>query len=636
MRRLVRICFPLLSALFLTPLTATYPAVIHRAVADSSLETVGSLLDENPGFLNARDEKGKTPLNLAVELGLGSIAGLLVERGADVTLADQENWSPLHFAADRGELEIARQLIEKSASNVNSATQVQSNFLVGGWTPLHLASLKGHPELVQLLLDHGADINARDGAQRTPLILVAESGNLQVAALLIGRGADINAQAMRGYTAILWGARNRAEEYVDLLIEAGAEIAPDALPRALEMAADAGMERLYKYALELGGDLIAIRQEDPYLIFSAAAGGSAPIVQSLVENGFDPKLTDPHGMTPLHAAASENRTAVLEYLIGLGLNIDTRNKRGESSLNLARNMKLDEIVAFLSSHGADTGAPQFPVFVGPYMGQQPPGDTPQMFLQGIVSGPDRAHSSITFSPDGLEAYWTEMVPPEGRVAFTHVVAGKWTYPVSADLDRDPTFSPDGKRLYFIKTRPFKEGEVPGGDPDVKEEYWYRERTDSGWSAPLSVGDKVNALGVHWPCSVDRNGNLYFSEFKDKMYCSPLVNGEYGSPVLLTEHFHNPTLIGCNPFIAPDGNYLLFTTQDSLHISFRRDDGAWTDRINLGGVINASHVNGTPRVTVDGKYLFFVSAGSNRPWAIYWVSAAFIDLLRAEHLPTSGK
>jgi len=142
--------------------------------------------------------------------------------------------------------------------------------------------------------------------------------------------------------------------------------------------------------------------------------------------------------------------------------------------------------------------------------------------------------------------------------------------------------------------------------------------------------------VHWPCSVDRDGNLFFSEFKDKMYCSRYLDKEFQTPVLLTEYFHNPTLVGYNPFIAPDGSYLLFTAQDSLHISFRKEDGTWTDRINLGGAINASRVNGSPRVTVDGKYLFFVSAGSNRPWAIYWVSAAFIDRLRAEHLPTSGE
>ena len=254
-----------------------------------------------------------------------------------------------------------------------------------------------------------------------------------------------------------------------------------------------------------------------------------------------------------------------------------------------------------------------------------------MFLPGIVSGSDRAHSSIAFSPDALEAYWTEMVPPEGRVAFTEVVDNKWTYPVSAAIDRDPSFSPDGNRLYFIKTRPFKEGELPGGDPDVKEEYWYRQRTDTGWSEPISAGEKVNAIGVHWPCSVDKDGNLYFSEFSDNMYCSQYINDRYQTPILLTEAFNNATLVGRSPFISPDGDYLLFSAEGKLNISFKREDGSWTDRTSLGDSINASHVNGSPRVTFDGKYMFFLSAGQGRPWGIYWVSTEFIGRQRTEHL-----
>ena len=252
-------------------------------------------------------------------------------------------------------------------------------------------------------------------------------------------------------------------------------------------------------------------------------------------------------------------------------------------------------------------------------------------MPGIVSGNDRAHSSITFSPDITEAYWTEMIPPEGRVAFMRMAENRWTYPTAVNIDRDPSFSPDGKRLYFIKTRPFRAGEVPGGDPDVKEEYWYMQRMDSGWSEPISAGDAVNVIGVHWPCSIDKTGNLYFSEFSEKMYCSRYEGGIYQQPILLTELFNNQTLIGRSPFISPEGDYLLFSSNDGLNISFKKKDGTWTDRINLGKVINASHENGSPRVTADGKYMFFVSAGQGRPWGIYWVSTSFIDRLKAEHL-----
>jgi hypothetical protein len=212
-----------------------------------------------------------------------------------------------------------------------------------------------------------------------------------------------------------------------------------------------------------------------------------------------------------------------------------------------------------------------------------------------------------------------------------LINNRWTYPAVAKFDRDPAIAPDGNRLFFIKTRPFKPGEEPGGDPDVKEEYWYVEKTDSGWSEPISVGEDVNALGVHWPCSIDRQGNLYFSEFKRNMYYSRYVNGSYQAPVTLIEHCGNSTLVGHSPFISPAGDYLLFSTDQGLCISFRRDDGTWTDATNLGERINGTHLTDTPRLTHDGKYLFFVSAGQGRPWGIYWVSTNFIDRLRAEQL-----
>jgi len=96
-------------------------------------------------------------------------------------------------------------------------------------------------------------------------------------------------------------------------------------------------------------------------------------------------------------------------------------------------------------------------------------------------------------------------------------------------------------------------------------------------------------------------------------------------------FNNATLVGRSPFISPDGDYLLFSANDGLNISFRKKDGSWTNKISLGDSINASHENGSPRVTFDGKYMFFVSAGQSRPWGIYWVSIGFIDRLRAEQL-----
>jgi hypothetical protein len=211
------------------------------------------------------------------------------------------------------------------------------------------------------------------------------------------------------------------------------------------------------------------------------------------------------------------------------------------------------------------------------------------------------------------------------------VGDKWTYPEPVFEGRDSSFSPDGRRVYFIRVRPFRQGEKPAGETDGWECYWYMERTASGWSEPVSVGEAVNSIGVHWQSSVDKDGHLYFSEFEKNIYRSEYKNGEYQAPVKITEIFKNDTLLGRSPFISPEGDYLLFSSQDKLHVSFKRKDGSWTDRISLGDDINVRGLNSSPRVTPDGKYIFFVSAGGGRPWGIYWVYADIIGRLRKEHL-----
>ena len=604
---------------------------IDDAVKNGDFEGVQALVDSNREVLDNQDKEGKSPLHLAIERDFSDIARYLIEQGANVNLNDSNFESPLHYCASRGNLEMGRLLLQRGSTSINDFSVSKYDSFVGNWTPLHLACLKGHPEFVQLLLDHGADIEARDGVQRTPLILSVECRDMRVVHGLVERGADINAQAIRGYTPLLWAARNGFREMVDYLVDLETSIEPDKLHTAFDMAVSNGMDRLLEVVLQQGFDISELAKHDPDVICYAAAGGSPEILRVLIEVGFNPEHADKDGCRPIHYAAADDKVNVIEFLLSRNVNINARNMMGETAYNMAVKLQSARAADFLKAKGADPGDPIFPLLEGPYMGEQPPGEVPKMYLPGIVSGYSRAHSSIVFTPDGKQAYWAEMSKNEGSVKVSYLQNGRWSFPEVVDVERDPTISPDGKRLYFIKTRPFRPGEEPGGDPDVKEEYWYMERNDTGWSAPVSVGEAVNALGIHWPCSVDKSGNLYFSEFKKNMYVSEYINGRYQEPINLIEYFGNATLVGHSPFISPVADYLLFSTDNGLHISFKKHDGSWTDCINLGSEINSSHVNGSPRVSHDGKYLFYVSAGQNRPWGIYWVSTGFIDRLRAEHL-----
>jgi ankyrin repeat protein len=600
---------------------------IHDAVRSGDLEKVKTILQSQAEWLNSPDQNQKTPLHLALELGHADIAKYLIEQGADINLKDKDKSAPLHNAAYLGNLEIVDILLKKGAVSLN-----EGNFR--GQTPLHFACERGLPEVANRLLDAGADIEARDMIGRTPLMTTGISKNISVAKDLIKRGADINAVVKRGpatYTTLTVAAMYGFKDLVDLLIDKDASISKDTLEPTLAFAVQMGHPRLFEYVLKNGVDLDVVREKDPSFVFNVAAGGSVEIMKALLDHGFDADQKDKDGWTPLHIAAVEGKIEMIEFLISKGINKDARNMKGETAYHVALAAEAVEAAAFLKKAGADTSAPRFPELKGPYMGQTPPGDKPVRFLPGIVSGHYNAHSAIVFSPDGREAQWTEMSPPEGRVMGMKMVGEKWTYPEPVFEGRDSSFSPDGQRVYFIQVRPFREGEKPAGEMDGWECYWYMERTPSGWSKPVSVGEAVNSIGVHWQSSVDKDGHLYFSEFEKNIYRSEYKDGEYKKPVKITELFKNETLQGNSPFISPAADYLLFSAESKLHISFKRKDGTWTDKISLGDEVNVRGLNNSPQVTPDGKYIFFVSAGGGRPWGIYWVSADIIDRLKKEHL-----
>lgn len=600
---------------------------IHDAVRSGDLETVKALLQSHAEWLNSPDQNQKTPLHLALESGHADIAGYLIERGADINLKDKDKGAPLHNAAYLGSLGIVDLLLKKGATSLN-----EGNFR--GQTPLHFACERGHPEVVIRLLDAGADIEAQDMLGRTPLMTTGMSKNMEIAKGLIKRGADIHVGLKRGpatYTTLTVTAMYGFKDLVDLLIDKGASISKDSLGPTLAFSVQMGHPRLFEYVLEKGLDLAAVKEMDPGFVFNAAAGGSVEIMKALLDHGFDADQKDGDGWTPLHVAAVGGKIEMIEFLIACGLDKDVRNMKGETAYHVALSAEVAEAADFLKKAGADTSAPRFPELKGPYMGQKPPGDQPERFLPGIISGHYNAHSAIVFSPDGKEAHWTEMSPPEGRVMGMKIVGDTWTYPEPVFEGRDSSFSPDGRKVYFIRVRPFREGEKPAGESDGWECFWYMERAAPGWSEPVSVGEAVNSIGVHWQPSVDKDGHLYFSEFEKNIYRSEYKDGEYQKPVKIVDLFKNDTLLGRCPFISPDGDYLLFTAEDQLHVSFKRKDGSWTNRISLGDEINVRGLNGSPRVTPDGKYIFFVSAGQNRPWGIYWVSAGILGQLKKEHL-----
>lgn len=158
------------------------------AAGTGQLEEVKRLLREGAS-VDARDPVGNTALLAAVLANHLAVAEVLIEAGSDVNEPDRRR---------------------------------QSAFLIA------TSEVGDDARLVELMLEHGADVEARDGYDGTGLIRAAERGYVQIVRRLLESDVDVDHVNRLGWTAlleaVLLGDGGAAHtEVVRLLVEAGAD-----------------------------------------------------------------------------------------------------------------------------------------------------------------------------------------------------------------------------------------------------------------------------------------------------------------------------------------------------------------------------------------------------------------------------
>lgn len=131
--------------------------VIFAAIRNNDLATLADAINAGPGVLEARDERGSTPLILASYLGNREATKALVEAGADLN-AVSGTGTALMGVCFKGYADIAAYLIDAGA-DVNASDPKAAN----GGTALIFAAMFNRAEVVELLLEKGADAGAKDG-----------------------------------------------------------------------------------------------------------------------------------------------------------------------------------------------------------------------------------------------------------------------------------------------------------------------------------------------------------------------------------------------------------------------------------------------------------------------------------------
>ena len=323
---------------------ASTATTLPEAIA-AGQDSLAATLLRGGADLEARhpDRHGASALMLAAARDDADLVNALIDLGADVDARDDRGDTPLNWAARHGAMNAARELMQAGANPR----------LSGRGNALQTALRRGHEELVQVLsvamearhtpggrdlmlmvaayrddaaavatgLDRGADPDARDDVGRPLLHPAARLGHVAALGALVNGGADPDAQDENGFTALMVAAREAQAEAVLELLVAGAD--PN------HVAAATG-NRLTPLHL-------------------AAMGGDPAIVRTLAGHGARLDATDRDGRTPALLALDEGHVDCAVALVELGADPTIAADGGASVLSIARARDIAPLLAAIDA-----------------------------------------------------------------------------------------------------------------------------------------------------------------------------------------------------------------------------------------------------------------------------------------------
>jgi uncharacterized protein len=185
-------------------------AAFFQAVQSGDASIVEALLDADASLAKVKNEKGQSPVLMAVYTGRKEIRDLLLARGVALEL---------HEAAAAGQLARVKQIVDKDPGLAN-------NFSPDGFPVFALAAVFGHLDVAEYLFAKGVDVNAAatNGTGYNALTGAVASGHAQIAGWLLKNGADANYRYGAGYSPLLTAAANGHLEIVKMLLEHGADL----------------------------------------------------------------------------------------------------------------------------------------------------------------------------------------------------------------------------------------------------------------------------------------------------------------------------------------------------------------------------------------------------------------------------
>ncbi len=223
---------------------------------------------------------------------------------------------------------------------------------------------------------------------------------------------------------------------------------------------------------------------------------------------------------------------------------------------------------------------------------------PEIFAPNIVST-EKSEVKITFSKDGKIVLWGAVGRENGKGGLDIWKAIKskngWSNPeavsfnTSAD-DFDPSFSADGKLLYFFSNR-------EGGEGGTDIYFVKYDSVNQSFSQPVNMGNNINTSGDEWGPAESIDGKKF-------IFCTDGLGGKGKHDIFICEKakdgWSEPKEISeinsdeddFDPTFLNDSKTILFTKKNNedeayLYISYL-SEGKYTKPEKLGKDINISN------------------------------------------------
>nr|XP_040038828.1 LOW QUALITY PROTEIN: receptor-interacting serine/threonine-protein kinase 4 [Gasterosteus aculeatus aculeatus] len=321
-------------------------SLLHHAIALANEEAVKFLLlnNANPNLANAR---GSTPLHLATERHLKSMAELLLgRRCTNVNAKDEDQYTALHWAAQNGDEAITRLLLDRGAAINETDGQ--------GRTPAHVACQHGQENVIRVLLSRGADVHIRGKDDWTALHLASWQGHLGIVKLLVKQaGADVDGQTTEGRTPLHLASQRGQYRVARILIELGADVhmTSTGLNAPLHVAAETGHTSTSRLLIKHQAEIHGQNAHGLTPLHLASQRGHLATVKMLIEEGADPYRSDQALRRPCHLAAENGHCEVLrELLLHCPDGGTLLDEQGLSPLHLALQGGYSNIITMLLPH----------------------------------------------------------------------------------------------------------------------------------------------------------------------------------------------------------------------------------------------------------------------------------------------